>query len=163
MDFAYLNDGYSANGGTLIMLAGPPGSGKTTVAHKIVDTLDNYVIVSPDDIREDMFGSGYNQTQNDSVFNKVYSDLIKNLDAGYNVVYDATNCRSNYRTKIIDICRDHTYRMICLISSKSLSQCVKQNESRNNSVPEVMVESMYFTLRKHPPTIFEGFDLIGKF
>lgn len=163
MDLSFLKDDYSDNGGILVMLIGPPGSGKSTLADKIVESINNYIIVSPDKIREELLGDPSIQTHNTEVFNKVYSDIVKYLEEGYNVIYDATNCRSIYRKKVIDACKAYTYKIIALVSSTTLSECFRQNESKNRYVPEEVIERMYFTLRKHPPTIFEGFDLIAKF
>ena len=37
-------------------LIGPPGAGKSTLARQIVEHDDNYVIVSTDEIRIELFG-----------------------------------------------------------------------------------------------------------
>lgn len=163
MDFNILDDGYADTGGTLIILVGPPGSGKSFFAKEITDHINNYIIVSPDKIRKELFGDASIQSGNTEVFDKVYSDICTYLDQGYNVIYDATNCRTLHRNKVVNGCKDHTYRIICLISSTSLGDCLKRNESRDRVVPEDVIERMYLNLRKHPPTIFEGYDLIAKF
>ncbi|MBF0836499.1 AAA family ATPase, partial [Bacteroides acidifaciens] len=40
---------------TLIILAGPPGTGKTYLAHKIIEQNKDWQLLSYDDIKEDYF------------------------------------------------------------------------------------------------------------
>ena len=163
MDLSFLNTLDLKHGGILIIMVGPPGAGKTTIAEEIVDKFDNFVIVSPDKIREEITGDMNNQSQNEVVFGRVYGQLSAYLEDGRNVVYDATNCRSTYRHKIIDACKGYAYKIICLMSTTPIAECVRRNDKRNQNVPEAVIERMYFNLRKHPPIIFEGYDLIARF
>ena len=163
MDFGFINMLDLIHGGNLIIMVGPPGAGKSTIAEQICNDFDNFVIVSPDKIREEITGDMSDQSQNDIVFSKVYGQLIDYLEKGYNVIYDATNCRSTYRRKIIDVCKNYTYKIICLMSITPISDCIRRNDIRNRNVPEDVIERMYFNLRKHPPVIFEGYDLIARF
>lgn len=163
MNFEFLNNLDLEHGGNLIIMVGPPCSGKTTVAEKIINEFDNFIVVSPDKIREEVTGSMNNQSQNEVVFGRVYNQLNTYLENGQNVIYDATNCRSTYRYKIIDVCKDHAYKIICLMSTTPISECIRRNNKRNQFVPEDVIEKMYFNLRKHPPIIFEGYDLIARF
>lgn len=163
MDFGIIDILDLKLGSNLIILVGPPGSGKTTIAQKIVDNFDNFVIVSPDKIREEITGDTKNQTRNDAVFARVYNDLVTHLDAGRNVIYDATNCRAIYRYKIVDACKDHARNIMCAVSTTPISECIRRNNERDRHVPEDVIEKMYFNLRKHPPIIFEGYDLIVRF
>ena len=163
MNLNFINTLDLKSGGTVIILCGPPGSGKSTMANTIVDNFDNFKIIAPDKIREDITGDASSQSHNDVVFSKVYSLLVTYLCDGYNVVYDATNCRSAYRHKIINVVKDYADYIICLMSTTPISECIKRNEERNRHVPESVIEKMYFTLRKHPPVIFEGFDMIASF
>lgn len=151
------------HGGNLIIMVGPPGAGKTTIAEQICDSYDNFVIVSPDKVREELTGDASNQTQNERVFSRVYNQLTSYLEHGKNVVYDATNCRSHHRYKIISVCENYAYRIICVMSTTPISDCIARNNERNKPVPEDVIEKMYFNLRKHPPIIFEGFDMIVRF
>lgn len=163
MDLSFINTLDLEHGGNLIIMVGPPGSGKTTTAEEIVDTFDNFVIVSPDKIREEVTGDMNNQSQNEVVFGRVYGQLSTYLEDGRNVVYDATNCRSAYRYKIIDVCKAYANKIICLTSTTPIAECIRRNNERNRIVPEDVIEKMYFNLRKHPPIIFEGYDLIARF
>lgn len=146
------------------MLIGPPGSGKSTLAKRIRTEQMNFEIVCPDDIREELTGDATNQDHNVEVFTKVYSRLSTYLNEGYNVIYDATNCRSTYRHKIIDVARKaNCKKVICICMTTPIGDCLKRNHNRDRVVPEKVIENMYFSLRKHPPTIFEGYDMIVRF
>lgn len=151
------------HGGILVIMVGPPGAGKTTVADDIVDNFENFVLVSPDNIRKEFNTTNLDLSQTEIVFEKVYKQLNDSLKSGKNVVYDATNCRSTYRHKIINVCRHYTYKIICVMSTTPISECIKRNNERNGAVPEDVIEKMYFNLRKHPPVIFEGYDYIVRF
>jgi len=151
------------NGVTFILLVGPPGSGKTEIADKLVEYYD-FVKISPDDIRKELFGNPHDQKHNTEVFSTVYSRINSSLKSGFNVVYDATNCRPAYRLKIIDIVENWADNIYCFCAESSIVDCVEKNKKYyENSVPEDVIEKMYFTLKKHPPTIYEGYDLIAGF
>lgn len=163
MNFNFLEKEDLSNGGLLIILCGPPGSGKTTLANELTNSYENFVIISPDEIREELTGDSTDQSHNVLVFAKVYSRLIAFLEGGYNVIYDATNCRTAYRNKIVSVCKDSAKKIFCFMATTSISDCLKYNESRNRIVPEDVIEKMYFTFRKHPPVLFEGYDMIVGF
>lgn len=150
------------NGGNLIMLVGPPGSGKSTLARTIQSDFINFEIVCPDDIRQEITGDATNQEHNKEVFNKVYSRIAAYLNNGSNVVYDATNCRPIYRQKVITAMRESCKKIVCVCMTTPISDCLTNNHGRDRNVPENVIENMYFSMRKHPPTIFEGFDAIVK-
>ena len=148
------------DGGIFIMLVGPPGAGKTSYANLLKKKYMNFEIISPDEIRKEMTGDERDQLHNTEVFDKVYSRISTYLAEGYNVIYDATNCRSNYRTRILDYCSSDAKIILCIVFTTSIATCIERNRERNKPVPEEVIENMWFTLKKHPPTIFEGYDVI---
>lgn len=162
MDIDILNSFDLKQGGIFVILCGPPASGKSTLANKIVNEFDNFVRISPDEIREEVTGSKTDQTQNNVVFGKVYTRLTTYLTEGWNVVYDATNCRSIHRFKIMDIVGHACRKAICIMVTSSIVDCLKRNSEREYKVSEDVIEKMYLTLRHHPPTIIEGYDIIMK-
>lgn len=159
MDLSFIKSYDLEHGGIFIIMVGPPGSGKTTVAKQLASEYD-FVRVSPDEIRKELTGDTTDQTRNNEVFGVVYSELEELLESGKNVVYDATNCRGAYRYKILDVTRDLAYKIICICATTSIGECLDRNKERDRHVPEDVIERMYFTLKKHPPVIFEGYDMI---
>lgn len=159
----YITPRDAAQGGIFIIMVGPPGCGKSSIAKKIADTYSNFVIVSPDNIRKELFGDESIQKHNDEVFAVVYKRLSTYLNEGRNVIYDATNCRTTYRFKILDICKPIAKKIICLVSTVSMSECLRRNEMREYKVPENVIERMYINYTRHSPTIFEGYDAIIRF
>lgn len=163
MDFSIFNKKDLEDGGVFVIMVGPPGSGKTTISEKLEDDFD-FIRICPDDIRKNLIGDSTDQTRNEEVFSEVYSRLFECLEDGYNVVYDATNCRSNYRFKVLDNIKNFANKIYCFCATTPISECLDRNKNRYDSkVPEEVIEKMYFTLRKHPPTIFEGYDAIVRF
>ena len=163
MDLNFMKAIDISYGGNVIILVGPPGAGKTAMAEKIIHDYDNFVIVSPDTIRTSYHTNSFNQVNNSLVFAKVNELLVSYLNKGYNVIYDATNCRTSYRYQIINTVSPHAYKLFCLVSGCSMSDCLRRNAERDIPVPEEVVERMYLNLRKHPPTLFEGYDMVIRF
>lgn len=151
------------DGGIFIIMCGPPGSGKSTLANTICENYDNFVIISPDKIREELTGDSSNQMQNDIVFARVYGQLNAYLENGQNVIYDATNCRSQYRYKIMNTVQHTAKKIFCLMATTPIGECLSRNSNRGRYVPDNVIEKMYFNLRNHPPVIFEGYDAIIRF
>ena len=150
------------NGRVFIMLVGPPCSGKSEVAGFLNEEGD-FVIVRPDDIRHELLIQKGADPSSSEVFKIIYEKLVSLLDDGYNIIYDATNCRSNYRIKIMNVIEGHADISICLVSMVGLLDCLKKNESVGGDVPSDVIERMYFTVHKYPPNIYEGYDAIFAF
>ena len=84
----------------LIVMAGAPASGKSTIADEIADAF-GFEIVCPDDIREELFGDASIQRDGDRVFGIAYAQMRSALGAGADVIFDATNCRRKARREVL--------------------------------------------------------------
>lgn len=146
-------------GRNLIVLVGPPGCGKSTLANQLVDEY-GFVKVCPDEIREEVTGDPTDQSHNEMVFGLAYSRIESYLTSNWNVVYDATNCRPAYRYKIVRFARKYASNIICLAATASLMDCCRNIEKRERKVPEYVIENMMTAYKNHPPTVSEGFDAI---
>ncbi len=150
-------------GSNIIMLIGPPGSGKSTFTKDfLLHWTDEWILISPDLIRKELTDDESDQSRNTEVFAIVYKRLEEALKAGKNVIYDATNCRNVYRFKILNSAKPFANKIIGVVISTPISECIARNHARDRHVPDDVVERMYFTLKKHPPTLNEGYDILIK-
>ena len=73
----------------LVVLCGPSHVGKTTFAQRLVEVGDNFVIVSPDQIRKQL-SIGFQDSRYESRVWDIYESMKrKALEKGCNVVLDA--------------------------------------------------------------------------
>lgn len=142
---------------SLFMLIGPEGSGKHDFANELIRyAKPNTEIVSTNDIRKNICENIYDQTKNKEVFSQVYKNIANKLDDKYDIIYVSTNCRLQYRKKIIDICKYKYDRLIGIVFTRNLINCIEHNPGVDIS----QIEDNYVELRKRPPHPFEGFDAI---
>lgn len=86
---------------TLWVMCGLSGSGKSTIAKKLAQEHENTVIVSSDQIREELTGDYENQDRNDEVFQVFHKRIRENLENNKNVIADATNLTMKSRRAIL--------------------------------------------------------------
>lgn len=77
---------------TLIIMCGISGSGKSTKAKELKSKY-NAVIISTDDIREDIFKNIHDQEHNKEVFRIAYDEINMFIELSHNVIFDATNIK----------------------------------------------------------------------
>lgn len=139
----------------LILLCGLPASGKSTFAQELED--ESTIILSSDDIREELFDNINHQDNNKKVFetmNQRAQDLLK---LGKNVIYDATNTNRKRRVHLInnvlkaDECEVYYF-------NKHISNVKFNNLKRKRVVPEHVINNMYKTM--HIPVKNEGWDKV---
>ena len=145
----------------LIILSGPPGSGKSTFANKLGEVRLIYV-VSRDNIRfsylndeEDYFA--HEEKVKKEFYNRI-DRLLKQSSAV--VVADATNLTKKARKPLIDIGKRNNANIGCIYFSTSLKKCKENNLKRSGreKVPFSVIKKMFFSFEK--PTKEEGIDII---
>lgn len=140
------------------MLCGLPGSGKSYEADIIAEEHEA-VIHSSDDLRAKLLGDVNNQKKNADIFSILHKNIKEDLQAGKNIIYDATNINSKRRKHFNqNILKDITCQKIAIIMATPYQQCLANNSNRERQVPEKVIKRMYMNWQT--PYYYEGFDII---
>jgi predicted kinase len=87
----------------LIMLVGPPGTGKSRLARRLGNALDAQV-VETDRVRKQLFAEPrYTGGEHAAVYGWCHTLLRSALVVGRTVIFDATNLEERQRRKVYDI------------------------------------------------------------
>ena len=145
---------------TLWVMVGLSGSGKSSVAKEIAENNPNTIIVSLDNIGEELTGDYGNQENNEEVFKVFRKRISEELENNINVIADATNITMRSRRAIIENVKGIECRKIAYLIPKPFDQCKIDNLNRQHPVPEEVLEEQ---IRKFQiPFYEEGWDLIKR-
>lgn len=139
------------------MMIGIPGSGKSHEA-EIIAKEHNAIIHASDRLREELFRDVNHVGDNGFLFNELHKRIQRDLKAGKNVVYDATNINSKKRISFLKSLKDISCEKIAILIVTPYEQCLKNNAERERSIPESVIEKMYKNFQV--PYYYEGFDII---
>ncbi|MBY0551226.1 MAG: AAA family ATPase [Candidatus Obscuribacterales bacterium] len=138
----------------LVLLAGVPGSGKTTLSQRLIDK--GFVSINADQIREELWGDAAEQSNKEAVFKVFFERLEEGLRRGWDIVIDNTNINGRHREPIIERAKAAGYTDIQIwVVDTPLEVCLERNRLRARNVPEDIVENMHRSLhgagkpRKH--------------
>lgn len=131
----------------LILLIGIPGSGKTTLAQKLIGR--GFKSISADIIRDELYGDAAEQGDPKKVFAIFFERLEVMLSAGDNIVVDNTNLKKKHRQEITDKAQPYGYSDIELwILDVPLQACLERNRLRNRTVGEDIVANMFMEFNR---------------
>ena len=154
------------------LMVGLVGSGKSTIAKEIEYAIhmsspkydeygraDKVVLISSDDIREEILGDVNDQTQNDKVFSHIHK-LIKQAVRDYNhIIVDATNLTIKNRRALLNCLDDKKdYHKIAYIVNTPIEKCKENNSKRDRKVPEYVIDNQ--AKKFEIPFANEGFNSI---
>lgn len=142
---------------TLILLVGPPGSGKTTYAEKYLSEHSNTVYLSSDKIRKELWGDEGTQGDNNEVFYRMQTRAINSLNFGSDVIYDATNITRKDRSYIISLCPKFV-KIEAHIIWAPIETCIERDADRKRTVGKEIIDKML--KRFQAPYYDEGMDEI---
>lgn len=141
----------------LCVIVGIPGSGKTTYCESVVKENFTFKHLSSDLIRKEILGSEEDQSANDRVFHVMKSRALEYLNAGYSVLYDATNITRKSRSAILSVLPPWVQKE-AIICWAPIETCVERDKSRKRSVGKAVISKM---LRNYQVPYFdEGFSRI---
>ena len=157
---------YKENSIFLIMMIGVPGSGKSTHA-KTLSLMYDAKVFSSDEYREKLLGNQNDQSNNELVFNSLYSDIACDLHNGKNCILDATDVSVKDRKRAIEriesILRKKykstvSYKKMAVPCLTNITECIENDKNRERSVGVNVI--LKFVSRFEYPQYFEGLDII---
>jgi predicted kinase len=123
----------------LFVMIGISGSGKSTIAQKLLQSLisnDNgTVLISSDNIREELCGDASDQSKNSQVFELAHKRIEESLSRNINVIWDATNLAPEDRKEVIRIGRNHNAQLVAIQVVTPISIAIDRNNNRDRRVP----------------------------
>ena len=142
------------------MMCGPAGSGKSTIAQRVVDEQgDDAILISTDQIRKDFFDSEETQAHNSEVFDIARTMVQTSLALGFQyVIFDATNLTPRYRKTVLNWLEGSNCVKIAVVVNPGFEVCCARNKARSRHVPEDVIRRQ--CKRYVEPTEEEGFDAV---
>lgn len=137
---------------TFYMMVGLPGSGKTTVSKNLSKEY-NAIVISTDDLREELLGDVQDQSSNVLIFQEAIRRIIENLK-DKNVIFDATNI--NYKKRMSILQQLKNVRKIAVLVLAPIDECLERNNNRDRKVPTDVLDRMAQNF--YVPQLYEGFD-----
>ena len=151
----------------IIMLIGPPASGKSTAAENISRRENNAVILSSDKIRAALYGDESIQGVWNDIEAILYKDIKNAIKANKNIILDSTHYKKEYRAKIInqfswDVLGANSSEFSAYYFNYPFALIYSRNKNRPRRVPFDVLTAMYSELKTAPPLLSEGFKSIKK-
>ena len=130
----------------VIVFMGLPSSGKSTRAKKLKETMEKVVLLSSDDLREEMFGDRQDVEHHAEVFEELHKRAKEALKQGVDVIYDATNINSKRRIGFLRQLPKGVTKELYFVNEDVLIT-KEQDRKREFTVGEEVVDKMYKSLQ----------------
>jgi predicted kinase len=144
------------------MLIGLPGSGKSTYAKEYIKTHSGTIVISSDDIRQELWGDANDQQNPSQVFDEMFIRTVAAMKKGMNVIYDATNLVAKIRKATLTRLRqaiNQDFIAVADVIVCSLSECKRRQDGRDRKVPDEVIDRMVRQFQT--PWYNEGWDTIN--
>lgn len=142
----------------LVILCGVSGSGKSTWVEQ---QYPEYIVISLDDIRRELNGKREDQKNRGQVLQLAKTRLKQALAQKENIVWDATNLRSDFRQVIADLGRAYHALVSLDVFLLPEKQLRKNNRERAFSVPDSVITQQIKSYQMPLPDEAHDYRVIG--
>lgn len=113
----------------LLVLFGPSGAGKTTIACRLMEVLDDAYVISSDNFRS-------------RVYDRMLREVVGTLGRHEVLILDATFYRKKWREKLKELTSGKDIIMNVFLYCP-LETCLRRNRVREDAIPEVAVRTIW--------------------
>ncbi len=113
----------------IVVLCGPPGAGKTSIAMRLMDVIGDAHLISSDRFRR-------------RAYDRVMREVGEQLGGHEHLLIDATFYRRAWRDRLRDVVEDADSIMTVFIDC-SLKTCLRRNREREAPIPEAAVHMIW--------------------
>ena len=117
----------------IILLFGPPASGKTTIAKRLAEKLEDAYLLSSDQFRR-------------SVYRQLMEDVKKRRGKQRYLIVDGTFYRKRWRDELRDAAEGED--ILEVFVNCSLETCLRRNSGRSKPIPEAVVHIIWRTFER---------------
>lgn len=131
-----------------IFTIGIPGSGKSTMAKKLIKSDPRFVRVNRDDIRYMIKDAGFLENKLESLVTRIQNEtIISALSSGHSVIVDNTHCRLDHLQEMIELVK-HYSNVSFEYFPIDVETAVERDAMREKSVGRDVIERMHRNLSK---------------
>jgi adenylylsulfate kinase len=117
----------------IILIFGPPASGKTTIAKKLAENLEGAYLLSSDQFRR-------------SVYRQLMEEVKKRRNKQKYLIVDGTFYRKRWREELREAAEGE--EILEVFVNCSLETCLKRNRERSKPIPEAAVHIIWRTFER---------------
>ncbi len=151
--------------GSLVLLVGPPASGKSTLAAALVaaGAVAAEDVLSTDAYREAVTGDAGDTSRDRKVWARLRQDLDRRMVAGRTTVVDATNLFARRRGRHISVARQHGRPVVAIRFDVAIPELLARNQVRARVVKPGALVGMAVYMRREVDSetlLVEGVDTV---
>ena len=123
--------------GSLVLLVGPPASGKSTLTRALVASgeVSRHAVVCADDYRELITGSSGDLGHERRIFRVIRMTLHERLAQHATVVVDSTNLSPSRRRKHMAVAAEYDRPVVAVRFDVPVKELLARNVNRRRQVP----------------------------
>lgn len=130
--------------GSLVLLVGPPASGKSTLAAMLVDAgvVDPGGVLSTDAHREALTGHAADSSADRRMWVLLRRELLERMAAGRTTVVDATNAFPRRRARHIRVAEQHGRPVVAVRFHVGVDELLARDAARSRHVHAAAIVGM---------------------